>query len=312
MSSSNKCSFFIKMNPDQYNYLKKSLEDPYEIGHVMYFKPDSEKYIPNKKYTLVSTSLDSITKGVGMSVYTPLGAINLHTHPKSAYKYENCLWGWPSGEDMAEVIRYSASGMMGHFVVTVEGTYTLQVNPCFLKFFSSNKLTDRERGILYKLIYVYFSNFHSYRTKNNVKKFKSKKITPKFFVNLANKFKLETLEKNVGVIDGSAIVSEDYCDYFMSFNHGRSSRIQYINPEGMIVYTEEFKLSNAEVKVCINKFTEMFNKLSCKNYRTSIFHATFIPKEKIPHLKVSFGAVKQSCPIKKVLEISREKTFRFT
>ena len=112
------------------DYLNTLLSKNAEMGHVFYVNPKNHR---KGKKIFKTTSTDKITKGQKMGVYTPSGIINMHTHPKVAYGYEDSILGWPSGEDMREVIRYALGGNLIHYVVALEGIYVIQVNPCFKK-----------------------------------------------------------------------------------------------------------------------------------------------------------------------------------
>ena len=70
----------------------------------------------------------TIHTGQNDSVMTPTGLINFHTHPKSIYISEGTKYGWPSGEDMAQVIQFSKLNTLRHIVFTVEGAYIIKVN----------------------------------------------------------------------------------------------------------------------------------------------------------------------------------------
>jgi len=135
-----------------------------------------------------------INKGDAESVYTPNNVINFHTHPISAYNNGGTVWGWPSGEDMRETIKFGLAGNKAHLVFTVEGLYTIQVNPCKLKKMKET-LNSEERGILIFMIEEYFKTTHNFRgveevnglAKNNIF------ITPYSFIDFANSFNLNNL-----------------------------------------------------------------------------------------------------------------------
>ena len=86
-----------------------------------------------------------LNKGEAESVFTPNNVINFHTHPISAYNGGKTVWGWPSGEDIRETIKFALAKNKAHLVFTVEGLYTIQISPCKLAILQ--KLTSSERGI---------------------------------------------------------------------------------------------------------------------------------------------------------------------
>ena len=135
-------------------------------------------------------------KGESDSVYTPNNVINYHTHPISAYNNGKTVWGWPSGEDIRETIKFALAGNKAHLVFTVEGLYTIQISPCKLK--KIKELSDSERGILIFMIEEYFKTTHNFRCVPEVNELHQNKttITPYSFIDFANNFNLNNLLSN--------------------------------------------------------------------------------------------------------------------
>jgi hypothetical protein len=135
-----------------------------------------------------------ITKGEADSVYTPNHVINFHTHPVSAYNNAVTVWGWPSGEDLRESLKFALAGNKAHLVFTVEGLYTIQVNPCKLKKMKE-LLNSHDRGILVFMVEEYFKTTHNFRGVDEVNGLAKKGIliTPYSFVDFANSFNLNNL-----------------------------------------------------------------------------------------------------------------------
>jgi hypothetical protein len=133
-------------------------------------------------------------KGDSDSVYTPNNVINFHTHPISAYNQGDTVWGWPSGEDIRETIKFAFNGNKAHLVFTVEGLYTIQVSPCKIRKMKE-LLTDSERGILIFMIEEYFKSTHNFRPIPEVNKLAKKNImiNPYSFVHFINTFDLNNL-----------------------------------------------------------------------------------------------------------------------
>jgi len=90
-------------------------------GRVI-FSDSCKNGVCNKKFRDIIVS-----KGDNDSVITPLAIINFHTHPYSCYIREKVKWGWPSGEDIRECIKFSKKGNLVHLVFSKEGTYVIKV-----------------------------------------------------------------------------------------------------------------------------------------------------------------------------------------
>ena len=152
----------------------------------------------------VCSKKSTIVKGRGASVKAPETIVNYHTHPRNCYLNEQVIWGWPSGEDMRESILFGLRGNIIHFVLALEGIYTIQVNPCIIQFLYNNygdnsyedSVTDRERGVIIGVIEEYFKlthvlrtvQYNQYRHDNN-----QDMVTPMDWVKLVNSFKLSNL-----------------------------------------------------------------------------------------------------------------------
>lgn len=165
--------------------------------------------------------LEKINRGSNSSVKTTDGYCNFHTHPCDCYRGEpgkpdtRTVWGWPSGEDMREAIRFMMKDNLCHIVFTLEGSYCIQVNPNYLEIlynrndeltsiFKNHNLpgskSDIElvRGLIISLIESYFKATHGHRNiiyNIEEKENKGKEICkPQDWVKFANEFKLENLK----------------------------------------------------------------------------------------------------------------------
>ena len=177
-----------------YSWLDKNVE----IGAVLYY--DISKYNVNSKITknVHSSKIVKGNDGDSMSVNVEPASVNLHTHPHNCYEKENTVVGWPSGEDMREVIKFSMKGNLAHFVVTKEGTYCIQVNPLMIESLKQMKDSDL-RGAIISLIEFYFQSTHNFRTKEFqewMKKMNKKTIKPTDFILFCNNFELTNIESN--------------------------------------------------------------------------------------------------------------------
>lgn len=153
--------------------------------------------------------LGPLKKGDDASVSVAKGMVNMHTHPQACYRGEDTLWGWPSGDDMRECIRFTFDGNICHLVFTLEGIYTIQVNPCVLYFLKNrvgeiakkNPKRDSNfvRGLFISLVETYFKATHGHRCRDENIKLESKMgkgkkiITPHDWVVYANEFRLGNL-----------------------------------------------------------------------------------------------------------------------
>ena len=141
-----------------------------------------------------NTKIIDKNNGESDSVLTPNHLLNYHTHPINAYKNANTVWGWPSGEDIRETIKFALSGNKAHLVFTVEGIYSIQVNACKIGKLK-NKLSNEERGILIFLIEEYFKATHDFRGLDELINMNetSNTITPQSYCEFINNFELSNL-----------------------------------------------------------------------------------------------------------------------
>ena len=176
------CKLKLHIPLEIINKIYNDLNEPYEMSGVINFD-NSDRVINFNK-----------NKGSADSVYTPNNVINYHTHPISAYNNAETVWGWPSGEDVRETIKFALAGNKAHLVFTVEGLYTIQVSPCKIKKIKK-LLTPSERGVLIFLIEEYFKTTHNFRGKNEVNGLLKNKtlINPYSYVDFINTFDLSNL-----------------------------------------------------------------------------------------------------------------------
>lgn len=137
-----------------------------------------------------STPKYKIHNGQNDSVMTPTGLINFHTHPQSIYTSEKTKYGWPSGEDMAQVIHFAKLNTLRHIVFTVEGAYIIRVN---------KKVTNYHSKMIENIL-KYTHIYRSLDQKNQYKQFKkdfnvSGKTTVNMWLNLVNNLTLNKLYK---------------------------------------------------------------------------------------------------------------------
>ena len=105
------------------------------------FSDDSCK-INAKNEKLCNKSMKTSLKfknGSNDSVMTPLAVVNFHTHPLSCYIDAETIWGWPSGEDLAQCLNFANDNNLTHIIFAIEGTYVIDVNKTLLNYLKSNK-----------------------------------------------------------------------------------------------------------------------------------------------------------------------------
>jgi hypothetical protein len=179
MHKSLNCNIKLDIPVDLINQIQPELTKNYEISGVINC---------NSTNKVVGFSKN---KGNKDSVFTPNHVINFHTHPISAYNEGNTVWGWPSGEDIRETIKFALAGNKAHIVFTVEGIYVIQVNSCKVKKLKT-VLDSVERGILIFIIEEYFKCTHNFRCIDELSKLKNR-ITPESYIHYINNFNLERL-----------------------------------------------------------------------------------------------------------------------
>ena len=184
----NSCDLKFNVPLSLVNDLNNELKKDHELSGIIVFDDNNQVIGLNK------------TKGEADSVYTPNNVINFHTHPSSAYNKEHTVWGWPSGEDLRESIKFALAGNRAHLVFSVEGLYTIQFSPCKIKKMKE-LLTDEERGALIFIIEEFFKSTHNFRGTNEVNKLAKRGIiiNPYSYMDFVNTFDLANLlnEKTV-------------------------------------------------------------------------------------------------------------------
>ncbi len=171
------------------------------------------------------------------SVDAPDAIVNWHSHPINCYNNEGTIWGWPSGEDMRETLVYGLRGSACHIVPAVEGTYTMQPNPCIIagllnidnavnpndytSLSSGHNWGDFLRGLVVATIEVYFRSTHVFRSVEYMKKYQN--ISAHDFVEFANIFKLENIFSKHKVAGCSKLG----CNQIVKYENHRMSQIPF-------------------------------------------------------------------------------------
>lgn len=142
------------MNSQKWKITKKILEDTliksnkyssqglllenFEFGGVIKFENHNCRVVEGEIICDKSYNNHTIEKGNSNSVSTPVGHVNFHTHPLHCYISGKVIWGWPSGEDMGQCIRFAQFGNLYHIVFSLEGTYVVIVNKRILNLTEAN------------------------------------------------------------------------------------------------------------------------------------------------------------------------------
>ena len=146
-----------------------------------------------------TVKFNSMNEGDNFSVKTKEGFCNFHTHPLSCYLGEKCIIGCPSGEDIRETIRFMLYGNVIHLIFTIEGIYTIQVNPNYIDTLKDDKISIKERGCIVSLIETYFKSTHGFRNvEYNLQKSREERnpksvCKPNDWVIFANNFNLKNM-----------------------------------------------------------------------------------------------------------------------
>jgi len=182
LNEQNQCKLKLDLPLELVNNINGMLVENHEMSGVIYCN-DSNKVVGMKT-----------EKGNSDSVYTPNNVINFHTHPISAYNSGDTVWGWPSGEDIRESIKFSLAGNKAHLVFSNEGLYTIQISPCKIRKMKE-LLDDKQRGILIFIIEEYFKTTHNFRGVEEVNGLDRKNISinPYSYVDFVNTFDLVNL-----------------------------------------------------------------------------------------------------------------------
>lgn len=133
--------------------------EPVEFAGVLEFKENNCRIIDSVKVCDKKYDSHSIVKGYNSSVNTPFGTVNFHTHPLKCYIDGNVIWGWPSGEDLAQCMHIAKKGNLYHIIFTIEGTYVIKVN---------NKILDSLTPQIIDCIETIFKMTHKYRWYKNL------------------------------------------------------------------------------------------------------------------------------------------------
>ncbi len=76
----------------------------------------------------------SETQGTTVSVVPPSGMFNFHVHPLINYRNNNMMLDSPSPADLRGIVGLYAQDLIAHFVISVEGVYTVRITSEFSSY----------------------------------------------------------------------------------------------------------------------------------------------------------------------------------
>ena len=147
LSSLKICTMMVIIPNKVVNKLKEYLDEKFENAGKFIVTSYAHKYV-NDKYVPTATLgilENSVIQGGVESVRLPYGAFNFHTHPYASMG--KGLVGWPSSMDIACVFSDTQLGTIVHFVVSVEGIYSIQLAPLFSRYIELLRKTQGETFI---------------------------------------------------------------------------------------------------------------------------------------------------------------------
>lgn len=143
------CNLKLYFNLEICENLKKYLSKNVEVAGELLL---SKYYYNNNILYKNIVFKDNIILGSqeGFFVNIPNKIITFHTHPHICYIKEGCYIGWPSGYDLILLVD-NFPNMLKHYVITVEGIYSLQLAiDTQLKLFSKKIDKEKFSDMLYK------------------------------------------------------------------------------------------------------------------------------------------------------------------
>ncbi len=149
----------------------KAMRDAYldkEKEYAGIFISTNSKIVNDKRCLELVYPTDTETSGdpVKFTVVPPNNAaFSFHTHPSICYRKLGCYIGWPSGPDMGFVVGSYDTALRKHFVITVEGVFSIQMNRHFINFWKQLLNEGNCKHEIVKCVVDKFSEFHQHREK---------------------------------------------------------------------------------------------------------------------------------------------------
>tara|TARA_B100001094_G_scaffold274140_1_gene280946 strand:+ start:1167 stop:2078 length:912 start_codon:yes stop_codon:yes gene_type:complete len=250
----------------------------------------------------------TISRGDSDSVHTPLAPWNWHSHPLFLYTRENVSWGWPSGEDLREVIFFGLAGNNAHFVFALEGVYILQITPCFKKWITQEITNQWDRGIVIAVLEMVFKSTHNLRTNSYNAKYP---ITPQDWINMVRRIRLKFLfskskKDPCGKITCSKITThegsrnkelmpvEDYAEQY----EGNTILVYKVGKKGSINGSKKMQITAA-----LKRLEELAKALDRACPDSRIYNVQFKFNNGIPPRLTKLAATERSKAYKEIKQV---------
>lgn len=139
------CIFKVVIPEKTCLLIKSYLTKPTEVGGNLVIRSYILEKTENGDYQPVAYlgfPTNTLIVGQYEEVTPPSGNFNFHTHPYHCYAKYNCTLGWPSNGDMASIPAHRDMGNIIHFVVTIEGIYSIQFTPEFGLYIDNMRKKD--------------------------------------------------------------------------------------------------------------------------------------------------------------------------
>lgn len=263
----------IYMNPNQ-KELNGLLYFKFESAGEIDFKSTDEcnisinqtgcqkKMSSTQKQNLLTNEASSknltYNKGNKDSVMTPLSLINFHTHPLSCYVGAKTIWGWPSGEDLGQCIRFALNRNLCHIIFAVEGTYVITFN-----------------NSLFTILNTMFKN----------KQITLEKIEQNLIRPIEELFKF-THKHRMTENDEGLTLELDFYNYFFSDDISYETFMNnFINKPGGLLNAWLYVVNNLDLNILesyvkINPYLKKYNILNI-NFCEPIYNIQLIPNKTI-------------------------------
>jgi hypothetical protein len=136
------CSHWIHVGLKVCLKLKEYINRDVEIGGILL--QDKNITHNGKRYGNLVYPIQTEIEGNKdtFAVESPTTFYNFHTHPAICYDKFNCFVGFPSAQDMGYIVMNYHLGLRKHFVITVEGIYSVQMTPPFMAYWTVVSLNN--------------------------------------------------------------------------------------------------------------------------------------------------------------------------
>lgn len=177
----------------------------------------------------------------------PKSYISFHTHPDICYQTLGCYIGWPSGQDIANIVDAYPRPTI-HFVIAKEGIYSIKFNIKFLKI--AEYIPQRCRSLLFKAIKDRFDHIDPYRSvihRNRNRRSREEQI--KIFIEHSNGFSLSDISSSLrgtGCLNNVSLTTKIFNIKYLDWENAEQRYIddmlytKITNPKCPNIYSSEF------------------------------------------------------------------------